>query len=811
MYPVSNTVKALFDAEAKQVLRITGTDRNGATISITDANLLIGSFNVDRYSCNGQKLEIGTAIASELNLKLNNANGTYDSIIFEGAELFVEIGIADWTQQTPTVTYIPCGYFTPDEQPRKLTTITLKALDRMTRFDAVHPTLTPWTDGNGNVITDGNGNIIYFCAELSFPCTIAQLVKQCAIRCQVPFTQSLSNLPNYNYTITALPVLQQAITFRNIIQWCAGIMGTCAYIDWNGELCFSWYDNTTSYTSSTSNRYSSDLYENAITITGVQFTDTDNDKTVYLAGTDDYALDLSGNALINADNAATILTNIYNAVHDFAYTPFSATVVCAPYLWPLDRMTFTDKDGNGHVSAITNVRFGINSNTAIASKGETAQLDSYAPVNSFTTQQQQEIAHIQRVNSTALNEAVEHATQMITGGLGGYVILKVNEVTGQTEEILIMDTPDTETAVNVWRFNQGGLGHSSNGYNGPFNDVALTADGKINANMITIGAMVADRIMGGTLTLGGNNNTNGVLQVLDASGNVIGTWNKEGVNIEKGSIDIKPVSGTGNDDIIQINGYSAPLRIKQTLSGNTFDMKVGASGIILNPDGYNISHRGTIQSTLFEIESWDQFTPQIYLKKVESGSADGSSPSISIRTDIGISLNARRNGYSEDWVKIDLEKILTRGNIVAYGSLTVSGAKNRRVSTDQYSDRLLYCYETPSPMFGDVGEGVIAEDGLCYITLDAVFAQTITTAQYQVFLQKYGDGDVWVKERKGGYFIVHGTPGLAFGWEIKAKQRDFDQKRLERAEELYYKPETTDYGAEAAQYIEQLKKEREIA
>ena len=142
--------------------------------------------------------------------------------------------------------------------------------------------------------------------------------------------------------------------------------------------------------------------------------------------------------------------------------------------------------------------------------------------------------------------------------------------------------------------------------------------------------------------------------------------------------------------------------------------------------------------------------------------------------------------------------------------MSFTGTKSRRVSTDQYSDRLLYCYETPSPMFGDVGEGVIAEDGLCYITLDAVFAQTITTAQYQVFLQKYGDGDCWVKDRKGGYFIVQGTPGLAFGWEIKAKQRDYDQKRLDRAEEPY-KPETTDYGAEAAQYIDNLKKEREIA
>jgi hypothetical protein len=60
MYPVSNTVKALFAAEQAQVLRITGDG-----ISITDANIVMDSFTIDRFSCNTQKLEIGTAISAE--------------------------------------------------------------------------------------------------------------------------------------------------------------------------------------------------------------------------------------------------------------------------------------------------------------------------------------------------------------------------------------------------------------------------------------------------------------------------------------------------------------------------------------------------------------------------------------------------------------------------------------------------------------------------------------------------------------------------------------------------------------------------
>lgn len=158
-------------------------------------------------------------------------------------------------------------------------------------------------------------------------------------------------------------------------------------------------------------------------------------------------------------------------------------------------------------------------------------------------------------------------------------------------------------------------------------------------------------------------------------------------------------------------------------------------------------------------------------------------------------------------------KTLFQNNVtVSQGTLTtqnlqVTGTKNRKVSTDQYSDRLLYCYETPSPMFGDVGEGEIGADGRCYVWLDAVFAQTISTESYQVFLQRYGAGDCWVAERRPGCFIVDGEPGLRFGWEIKAKQRDFDQRRLDTAEQPYT-PTETDYGALAAAHIDDIRKER---
>lgn len=103
------------------------------------------------------------------------------------------------------------------------------------------------------------------------------------------------------------------------------------------------------------------------------------------------------------------------------------------------------------------------------------------------------------VSKSVLDAEIERNTQLITGGLGGHVVYKLN-ADGQPEEILVMDTDDIQTAVHVWRWNQNGFAHSSNGYNGPFNDIALTADGHINASMITVGFLTANLIRAGVIS-----------------------------------------------------------------------------------------------------------------------------------------------------------------------------------------------------------------------------------------------------------------------------------------------------------------------
>lgn len=98
-----------------------------------------------------------------------------------------------------------------------------------------------------------------------------------------------------------------------------------------------------------------------------------------------------------------------------------------------------------------------------------------------------------------INSAIRRATDLITGQTGGYVVMHTHSDTGQPYELLIMDAPKIEEAVNIWRWNVNGLGFSSKGYNGPY-DTAITADGRIVADFISSGTLVANIIKAGTIS-----------------------------------------------------------------------------------------------------------------------------------------------------------------------------------------------------------------------------------------------------------------------------------------------------------------------
>ena len=95
MFKTSQAVIDLFNKNYRQVIRITFKGKYEQFV-ITENRVIQGGLTIDRYSVSGTKIEIASAVAAELTLKLKNDDGKYDNVVFEGAELFVEIGIKKW-------------------------------------------------------------------------------------------------------------------------------------------------------------------------------------------------------------------------------------------------------------------------------------------------------------------------------------------------------------------------------------------------------------------------------------------------------------------------------------------------------------------------------------------------------------------------------------------------------------------------------------------------------------------------------------------------------------------------------------------
>lgn len=460
MYKVSQEVKNLFNKNYIQVADITVNGVN-ESFSVAENEIVQGSLSIDRYSVSNSKIEVGSAVAAELTLKLKNDDGKYDNTVFEGAEVFVKIGIKKWDAhrwENAVIHWIPCGYFTIDEPPRALSTITISALDRMILFDKT-------------VETD----------KLSFPMTVADLLNKICTICGVTLATDITRLPNKDYQITAYPEGQD-LTYRTLLQWCAALTGTCAFMNYDGNLELKWYEQT-DLTISPSERYNSDMQENDVAITGIYFKDAAN--TEYIAGTDDYCLDLSSNGLLQ-DNVQVVLDALYVSLKGFSYRPYTATIKSAPYIYPMDMIHYEDAKGEVHDTIITNVTFGMNLSTSIAGKGETTQKQKYSQGGGLTKQQATILEKL-RENldkaMTAKEQAQLELNRLLSNSLG-LNIVTIPQDDG-TQVYYFCDGETLESSNIIYTFKANGFAWTKSWNNGnPVWKYGFSKDGNAIYNML---------------------------------------------------------------------------------------------------------------------------------------------------------------------------------------------------------------------------------------------------------------------------------------------------------------------------------------
>lgn len=544
MQTISSTALSLFKSGAKIDLAIDVEGLEG-NLTLANADIVFGSLTIDRNCVSGANIEIGNVECSELTFNIDNFDRRFDSYRFEGAILTVDLIVG--------AEYIRLGKFIVDEIPRKLTVMTIKALDYMAKFDrAVNDPIN-------------SGTLV---SILNLACTA------CGI---TAYTQSFLHS---DYVAPAITDVSN-LTWRNVIAFIAELAGCNAWMDWNGELRLTWYGDTqpaqlsphvglhpsvglhpTSYPRITSAERRQDGYqmdENSITISGVVYRDGDTDL---IAGTEDYAIVIEGNDLLNPADAETVILDIYNKIGGFNYTPYQFTTCALPHLWPGDMVAIVTGSGQSIRSCVMQHNYTLNGLSKLGAVGESVTRSGWASSGQFTAQQKNILKKLvnQYVNLTPYQQAVLNLNQLAANANGFYVTVVTDPITGATIYYQ-HDNPVLASSTLIYMMSEDGFFWTDLGWDGE-NTVwtsGYTATGNIVAKTLAVVGMSADWI-----TLGGR---------------IASLGNESWIDLADGTFSFANGSFTYNGDTIDVNGG--------TIGGWTIDgSQIYADNIHLDSSGF---------------------------------------------------------------------------------------------------------------------------------------------------------------------------------------------------------------------------------
>lgn len=318
-----------------------------------------------------------------------------------------------------------------------------------------------------------------------------------------------------------------------------------------------------------------------------------------------------------------------------------------------------------------------------------------------------------------------------------------------------------------------------------------------------------DAALGGALTLGGENNGNGLLKIRNAEGNDIGYIDNTGVHFNQGEfsgkvhasqIDGSKVTGStflSDNRKTATKVEAGTVRFRSTeLDENAYveDEETGEM-IYVGAEDADWSSESDIANAGY-MQTSSRYYPDFANSEV---TVEENVAAMELNAFWGLFVKAEKSdiaSFGKNLVKLfgrteikgdtnisgDVEVLNGNGqvhcNTLWTKYLQVDSTKSRLVDTQNYQKQYLHAFETPTPMFGDCGSSQLNESGEDLVPLDDILLETINSGiEYQVFLQKEGSGDIWVESKTPLYFVVKGTPELKYSWEIKAVQRDYEHIR----------------------------------
>lgn len=558
---------------------------SGEKIPISDSELWANGFEVNDSTSSNGTFTIGALIAGKLKIKLNNIYEDYSKYDFDKASVtaYVSKSFSDGTTEK-----LKIGEYRVSETSYDGSLITLTCLDNINNFNREY---------------DSN---------LSYPTTAYEVVRDACIKCDVPFT--MARFDNSDYVINEIPSDNQKLTYGQAIAYIlqlSGLWGKCGH---DGELLIGWYDmsqfgsqnynggtfstkttpysdgdsvdggNFTDYSSGdsvdggtfTETRNYHNIYTQKdlnvatddVVITGVKVTVTSKeDKTKdvnALAGKEGYVVSISDNPFISAEKAQTVANYIFKKIGGMRFRPLDATLLSNPLIESGDVALVTDRKQNTYSCFISNRAFTVGSGTKISCDAENASRNSADKFSNETKAivQARKVAQIQL---SAYDKQMQLLTQLMSQSLG---LFKTEQKQEDGSIIYIMHNKADLNSSNIqWKMTANGMAVSSD-YGKTWN-AGIDKDGNAIFNIMSAIGINFDWAHGGTLTLGGENNTNGKQYVKDANGKILITLDNKGITLADGvsiswnNISNKPSIPSKTSDLTNNSDYQDAGQVRE--------------------------------------------------------------------------------------------------------------------------------------------------------------------------------------------------------------------------------------------------------
>lgn len=466
-------VKTGMDVQYLKYADITLTD--GTVINLTSADLWQNGLSFEDSVSSDSSFDIGSAIVNVLDLSINNFNGEYSGYDFEGAEVVTYVGLE---LDNETTEKIRICTMTVVEQPEDETvTIDLTCEDNMRKFDRN-----------------------YSDSKLKYPATRGQIIRDACEVCGV--TLQTTSFDRDDYIVQIRPD-NEALTFRQVLQWVAQIGCQWLRCDEYGRLCVKWYDTEKTDAQKIDTTYGFTPQHTDVVITGIQVTeysDSSNEEPEsYMVGTQGYVLAISDNKLIRKGDGQTIASMIAEKCVGMVFRPFESECPTDVALEAGDAITIEDRNGNLYNTYLTTTTLQPGSGQKIACNAKSAAKNSTVRYGQLT-QVYVEARKLVKKEQTARERAIQNLEESLSIGSGLFATY-VKQEDGSTISYF-HDKAKLEDSKNVIKITAEAIGVSNDGgktypfgfqLTGTMIAKLLYAEG-INANFINAGALtIKDR------------------------------------------------------------------------------------------------------------------------------------------------------------------------------------------------------------------------------------------------------------------------------------------------------------------------------